>query len=76
MASTRDATQNAEVLKRIQSGWLTSYEALMELGVARLASRINDLKNANVPIVKRRVEVLARNGRIAHVTAYRYGLDS
>jgi hypothetical protein len=63
--------QKEDVLKRIKRNWLTSHEALTELGVARLASRITDLKDDGHTIKKKRVEVVARNGRVAHVMAYK-----
>lgn len=72
MASTNDATQKELVLNELRAGnYLTGYRALMDLGVMRLASRINDLKNDGHVIETKRVEVTARNGRIAHVAAYR-----
>lgn len=71
MASTKDIAQNQLVLARIKRRYLTSYDALMELGVARLAARIHDLKADGHIIKSRIVEVVARNGRIARVKAYK-----
>ena len=45
-------TQNERVLKYMDTfGSITQREALNVLGVARLASRVNDLRKAGHPIV-------------------------
>lgn len=49
---------------------ITQLEALRELGIMRLASRISDLKNRNVSVKTEMVTVTARNGRKASVARY------
>jgi hypothetical protein len=72
MASTNDKTQKEMVLRSIKRAYTTSHDALMNLGVARLASRINDLRNDGHPIKTKWVEVTARNGKTVQVKAYKY----
>ena len=55
------ATQAERILAYIEEfGSITQYEALKELGVMRLASRISDLKKQGVPI---RGEVISVKNR-------------
>jgi len=50
------ATQTERVLAYMEdNGAITPIEALAELGVMRLASRISDLKRLGVPIAKKMV---------------------
>lgn len=56
-------TQNEKILAYLKSGVrITQAEAFQMFGVARLASRINDLRNMGVNI-----------GRVLHHTKNRYG---
>lgn len=64
-------TQNEEVLEYLKTHkTITQLEAFRELGIMRLASRISDLRKSGEPIVRRIVEVRARNGRKAYVAEY------
>lgn len=64
-------TQNEEVLDYLEKHEsITQLEALRELGIMRLASRISDLRKAGTPIRKKMIEVRARNGRKAYVAEY------
>ena len=54
-------------------GSITQMEALQDLGVARLASRISDLKSLGVPIVSEMIEVKNRFGEKCHIKRYRIG---
>jgi hypothetical protein len=64
-------TQNEEVLEYLKKHKaITQLEALRELGIMRLASRISDLRKEGEPISKRMIEVRARNGRKAYVAEY------
>lgn len=54
-------------------GSITQMEALQDLGVARLASRISDLKSLGVPIVSEMIEVKNRFGEKSHIKRYRIG---
>ena len=62
--------QCERILARLKSGPLTQIEALGELGVLRLASRINDLKNAGHCIHKQMIEVTNRFGEKCRVAQY------
>ena len=64
-------TQNEEVLDYLKKhGTITQLEALRELGIMRLASRISDLRKDGNAISRQMIEVRARNGRKAHVAQY------
>lgn len=64
-------TQNEDVLEYLKEhGTITQLEALYELGIMRLASRISDLRKNGVPITKKMIAVKARKGRVAHVAQY------
>lgn len=71
MASTKDIAQNQLVLARIKRRYLTSYDALLELGVSRLAARIHDLRADGHIIKAKVVEVVTRSGRVTRVKAYK-----
>lgn len=48
----RKATQNERIIAYIEEfGSINQYEALRDLGVMRLASRISDLKRLGYPII-------------------------
>ena len=65
------ATQTDRVLDYIkQFGSITQYEALQDLGVMRLASRISDLKRAGVPIKREMVGVKNRFGETCYISQY------
>lgn len=64
-------TQADRVLAYLESGQrLTQFEALTELGIMRLASRITDLRQAGHDIERKMVEVTNRWGESCHVAAY------
>ena len=64
-------TQTDRVLAYIkQFGSITQYEALQDLGVMRLASRISDLKRAGVPIKREMVGVKNRFGETCYISQY------
>ena len=57
-------TQNQRVIDYIrEEGSITQLEALRELGVMRLASRITDLRRKGYPIVSVREAVNTRYGK-------------
>ena len=65
------ATQEQRVLAHLKTGRrLTQFEALQELGILRLASRINDLKRAGHKIQSKMIEVQNRFGEKCHVASY------
>ena len=64
-------TQCERVLDHLQAfGSLTAMEALSELGVFRLASRISELKKDGYDISKKMVSVTNRFGEECHVAEY------
>lgn len=64
-------SQNKTVLKILrQHAYLTSAEALNDLGIGRLAARVNDLKNAGVPIQKVMVRFISRSGHPGRYAKY------
>ena len=64
-------TQNERVLAYLEAGGtLTSNEALFELGVARLASRVSHLRKEGHPISHRREAVTDRFGKKTYVNRY------
>ena len=69
-------TQTERVLDYMREhGSITQLEALNELGVFRLASRISDLKRRGYSIVGERVEVKNRYGESCYIKRYREDED-
>lgn len=67
-------TQNEKILDYIaEFGSITQLEALQDLGIMRLASRISDLKRLGYPIESRVIEVKNRFGEVCHVKSYYTG---
>lgn len=65
------ATQAERVLAYIEEfGSITQYEALKDLGVMRLASRISDLKNQGVPIRGEVISVKNRFNEDCYIKRY------
>ena len=65
-------TQNERVMKYMQDyGSITQIEALRDLGVMRLASRISDLKKDGVDIVSETEAVNNRYGEKVNISRYR-----
>ena len=65
------ATQADRVLAYINDfGSITQYEALQDLGVMRLASRISDLKKQGIPIQSEVVGVKNRFGETCYIKKY------
>ena len=65
------ATQAQRVLEYIEKfGSITQYEALADLGVMRLASRISDLKKNGYPIKSEAVAVKNRFDETCYVSRY------
>lgn len=64
-------TQNQRLIKYLkENGSITQLEALNELGIFRLASRINDIKKEGHNIVGEMVEVLNRSQEKIKVKRY------
>lgn len=65
-------TQNDMILKYMSDyGGITQIEAIRDLGVMRLASRISDLKRKGYNIIGESVPVKNRYGGECHVSRYR-----
>lgn len=65
-------TQCEKILKYLHDfGKITTFEAFTELGIARLASRIFDLKEQGYVFKKTRVETKNRWGEKTHYDEYR-----
>ena len=68
---TAKATQAQRVLEYIrETGSITQLEALQQLGVMRLASRITDLKRQGYAIVRDTVPIKTRYGS-TYIARYR-----
>ena len=66
-------TQNERIISYIkQFGGITQYEALRDLGVMRLASRISDLKSLGYPLVGEMVVVKNRYGEECRIKRYKF----
>jgi hypothetical protein len=66
------ATQTERVLDYINEfGSITQLEALSQLGVMRLASRVSDLKKLGYPITSEIVAVKNRYGENCYIKKYR-----
>lgn len=66
-----EKTQSDRVLDYIREhGSITQFEAMQDLGVARLASRIFDLRQQGYKIIATTENVVNRFGEICHVSRY------
>lgn len=64
-------TQAEKVLKYMKFyGSISTWEAFEELGITRLASRINDIEKSGVPIHRETVYKENRYGDRIHFTKY------
>lgn len=65
-------TQNERILKYMNDfGSITQLDALRDLGVMRLASRISDLRRLGYPIESLAEAVKNRYGEKCHIKRYR-----
>lgn len=65
-------TQNERIIDYMREfGGITQLEALRDLGVMRLASRISDLRRLGWDIVSESVEVENRFGETCRIKKYR-----
>lgn len=71
MSENRKPTQAQRVLDYIKTfGSITQLEALRDLGVMRLASRISDLKSQGYPIDSKLETVKNRYDENVHIKRY------
>lgn len=67
-------TQNDRIIDYIKRfGSITQLEALQDLGVMRLASRISDLRSLGYPIISETEVVKNRFGENCHIKRYKIG---
>lgn len=67
-------TQNQRIIDYINEfGSITQIQALSDLGVMRLASRISDLKRLGYPVESEMVAVVNRYGEECRVKRYKLG---
>lgn len=67
-------TQNERIIMYIATfGSITQLEALQDLGVMRLASRISDLRQRGYNIVSEVEAVPNRYGETCHIKRYKFG---
>ena len=69
-------TQNDRILDYIDRfGSITQFEAFIDLGIMRLASRISDLKMLGYPIISTTEEVRNRFGERCRIKRYKLGIE-
>ena len=67
-------TQNQRILEYLKEfGSITQLEALRDLGIMRLASRISDMRGKGYPIKAETVIVENRYGEKCHIKRYSLG---
>lgn len=67
-------TQNKRIIEyMMEFGGITQLEALRDLGVMRLASRISDLKRIGYDIDSELVPVKNRYGETCYIKRYKFG---
>lgn len=82
MSEHSKPTQNERVVKYIEDyGSITQLDAIRDLGVMRLASRVSDLRKQGVPIVSSFEKVKNRYGEETQIKRYSFdkergGLES
>lgn len=71
MSENSKPTQNQRILDYIREfGSITQLDALKDLGVMRLASRISDLRQQGYSIVSKIEPVTNRYGETCHIKRY------
>lgn len=67
-------TQNERILNYIEEfGSITQLDALRDLGVMRLASRVSDLRSKGYNIISKTESVKNRYGESCHIKRYSLG---
>ncbi len=71
MSVEHKPTQNERIIDYLnQFGSITQLQALSDLGIMRLASRVSDLKKLGYPITSRMEAVKNRYGETCHIKIY------
>lgn len=77
MGEHSNLTQNQRILDYVsEHGAITQLEALQELGIMRLASRISDLRRKGYQIESQMVKVENRYGETCRVKRYNIRRDA
>ena len=64
-------SQAVDIIKYIRdNGSITTRQAMIDLGVYRCASRINEIRKFGIPVQTEMVTVPARDGKTARVARY------
>ena len=67
-------TQTEKILRHLEDyGSITQMDAIMDYGIMRLASRVNDLRRNGVPIITEVAEGYNRYGEKTRYARYRMG---
>ncbi len=70
-------TQNERILNYIEEfGSITQLDALRDLGVMRLASRVSDLRSKGYNIISKTEAVKNRHEEICYIKRYSLGGDT
>lgn len=65
-------TQNQRIIQYLNDfGSITTYEAMIDLGVARLASRIHELRKGGIDIIGEKETAKNRYGELTHYIRYK-----
>lgn len=77
MNTNSKPTQNERIIQYIETfGSITQLEAIVDLGVMRLASRVSDLRRKGYNIISEWVAVKNRYGENSHIKRYRLGEEN
>lgn len=77
MNTNSKPTQNERILNYIREfGSITQLEAIVDLGVMRLASRVSDLRRKGYNIISEWVAVKNRYGECSHIKRYKLGEEN
>ena len=74
METNKRPTQCARIMAYMEKfGSITQLEALRDLGIMRLASRISELRKNGVDITSAQIGVLNRFGEVCYIKQYSFG---
>ena len=77
MENNKRPSQCERIIKYLNEfGSITQLEALQDLGIMRLASRISEIKKGGIAICSRQKEVKNRYGEICHIKEYKLGEEN
>ena len=77
MENNKRPSQCERIIKYLNEfGSITQLEALQDLGIMRLASRISELRKSGVGIVSTKIEVKNRYGEKCRIKKYKLGEEN